>query len=87
MNEIEIVKSLAKSKKMSHAVLAEKIGMATPTGLSNRLQGRSMTVESLLRILDAMDCELIIRNKIGDKESWVVDNTNRKGDTSNETNG
>jgi len=80
MNEIEIVKTLAKNKKMSHAVLAEKMGMATPTGVSNRLQGRSMTVEVLVKMLEAMDCELIIKNKIGDKESWVVVNENRKGD-------
>ena len=80
MNEIEIVRTLLKSKKVSHAVLAQKLGFATPTGVSNRLQGRSMTVEGLVKMLDALDCELIIRNKIGEKETWVVENENRKED-------
>ena len=79
MNEIEIVKHIAKSKKISHALLAEKMGLATPTGVINRLQGRSMTVEVLVKMLEAMDCELIIKNKVGDKESFVVVNENRKG--------
>lgn len=78
MNEIEIVKTLMASKKASCKFLAGKLGFATPSGVGNRLQHRSMTVELLVKILDAMDCELIIRNKVGDKESWVVVNENRK---------
>lgn len=78
MNEIAIVKDLLKIKKVSHAVLAKKMGFATSSGVSNRLQGKSMTVEALVKILDALDCELIIRNKIGDKETWVVGNDGRK---------
>lgn len=78
MNEIEIVKELLNSKNMSFAVLADKMGMATPSGVGNRLQGRSMTVEVLLEMLAAMDCELIIKNKVGDKETYVVQNENRK---------
>lgn len=79
MNEIEIIKKLSQDKKMSYAVIAEKIGFSTPSGVSNRLSGRSMTVEVLIQILEAMDCELIIKNKVGDKEIYSVDNANRKG--------
>lgn len=79
MNEINIVKKLSKDKKMSYAIIADKAGFATPSGVSNRLAGRSMTVEVLIQILEAMDCELIIRNKIGDKETYLVDNDDRKG--------
>ena len=78
MTEIEIVKTLLKSKKMTHALLADKLGMATPSGVSNRLQGKSMTVEVLVKMLDAMDCELVIRNKVGDKESYTVQNEGRE---------
>lgn len=79
MNEIEIVKKLSQDKKMSYALIAEKMGLATPSGVSNRLSGRSMTVEVLIQILEAMDCELVIKNKVGDKETYLVDNENRKG--------
>lgn len=78
MNELEIIKVLLDSKKMSYAHLAEKMGHATHSGVSNRMYGRSVTVEVLLEMLEAMDCELIIKNKVGDKETFVVDNENRR---------
>lgn len=77
MNEIEIVKTMMKTKKASGAVLAEKMGFKTASAVTNRLQSRTMTVEKLIDILDALDCELVIRHKMGDKESFVVDNENR----------
>lgn len=77
MNEIEIVKTMMKTKKASGAVLAEKMGFKTASAVTNRLQSKTMTVEVLLKLLDALDCELVIRHKMGDKESFVVDNENR----------
>ena len=77
MNEIEIVKQMMKTKKASGAVVAEKLGFKTASAVTNRLQSKTMTVEVLVNILEALDCELIIRHKMGDKESFVVDNENR----------
>ena len=77
MNEIEIVKEMMKTKKASGAVLANKMGFNTPSAVTNRLQGKTMTVEVLIKLLDALDCELVIRHKMGDKESFIVDNENR----------
>jgi transcriptional regulator with XRE-family HTH domain len=77
MNEIEIVKALMKAKGVSGAVLAEKLGYKTPSAVTNRLQSKTMTVEVLINLLAAMDCELVIKNKVGGKESFVVENENR----------
>jgi hypothetical protein len=77
MNEIEIVKALMKAKGVSGAVLADKLGYKTPSAVTNRLQSKTMTVEVLISLLGAMDCELIIKNKVGGKESFVVENENR----------
>lgn len=77
MNEIEIVKEMMKVKKASGAVLAKKMGYKTASAVTNRLQSKTMTVEKLVELLAALDCELVIRHKIGDKESFVVDNENR----------
>lgn len=77
MNEIKIVKELMGIKKMSGAVLADKLGYNTPSAVNNRLQSKTMTVEKLLELLGAMDCELVIRNKVGGKETYVVDNEDR----------
>ena len=78
MNEIQIVKALMKAKGISGAVLAEKLGYNTPSAVTNRLQSKTMTVEVLVNLLAAMDCELVIKNKVGGKESFVVENENRR---------
>lgn len=77
MNEIQIVKALMKAKGVSGAVLAEKLGYKTPSAVTNRLQSKTMTVEVLVNLLEAMDCELIIKNKVGGKETFVVVNEDR----------
>lgn len=77
MNEIQVVKELMRAKGMSGAVLADKMGFNTASAVTNRLQSKTMTVEVLIRLLDAMDCELIIKNKVGDKETFVLDNEDR----------
>jgi transcriptional regulator with XRE-family HTH domain len=77
MNEIEIVKTLMKSKGYSGKLLAEKLGYNTPSAVTNRLQGKTVTVEMLIKLLDAMDCELIIKDKAGEKKSFPVENENR----------
>ncbi len=78
MNEIQIVKALMKAKGVSGAVLAEKLGYKTPSAVTNRLQSKTMTVEVLVNLLEAMDCELIIKNKVGGKETFVVVNEDRQ---------
>lgn len=77
MNEIEVVKALMKAKGFSGKTLAEKLGYNTASAVTNRLQSKTMTVEKLIELLDAMDCELVIKNKVGDKESYVLDNDDR----------
>ena len=82
MNEIEIVKTLLNTKGWSFKFLAEKIGKKTGSVVGNRLSGRSMTAEALVEMLDAMDCELVVKPKPGSgiKESFVITNENRKGE-------
>lgn len=80
MNEIKIVGEIMKAKGFSGKTLAEKIKgdkNATASYVTNRLQSKTMTVEKLLELLDALDCELIIKHKVGDKEMYVVDNEER----------
>ena len=77
MNEIEIVKTIMKAKGFSGKTLADKLEYNTPSAVTNRLQSRTMTVEKLLELLGAMDCELIIKDKVGNKDSYIVDNEDR----------
>ena len=77
MNEIEILKQIIKSSNTSYKKLSDALGYKTASGLSNRLMGKTVTVEVLLNILSILDYELIIRNRKDNKESFIIDNTKR----------
>ena len=79
MNEIEIVKALMKEKGKSSAYIAKTLyGDETPASkISNRLQSKTMNVETLIKMLDVLECELVIRDKVGSKQTYVVDNESR----------
>lgn len=78
MNEIDIVKALMKEKGKSSAYIAEELGFKHASAISNRLQSKTMTVEVLLNILSVLDCELIIKDKVGSKGAYTVENENRQ---------
>ena len=69
----EVVAKVMKMRGMSGPVLAEKLGYATTSGVSERIYGKhDMRADTLARFLDALDCELIIKSKVGGKETWVL---------------
>ena len=84
MNEIAIIKELMTKTKTSGATLAKDLGKIGPDGkgqasyVTNRLQSRTMTVEKLVELLDALNCELVIRHTRGDKETYMVTNDDRQ---------
>lgn len=81
MNEIEIVKKIMGDQGYSAKTLAEKIKGekdAFASYVSNRLQSKTMTVEKLLELLNALDCELIIKQKAGSKKTYIVTDEERK---------
>ena len=52
---------------------AEKWGYTSPSGVSKVINREySMKVENLLKFMDAMDCEVVIRSKLADKNEWVI---------------
>ena len=67
----EVIRSIMDSRGFSNSTLAEKMGYKTPTGISERLRG-NMRVDVLLKMLDSMDCELVVRSKLADKSQWVI---------------
>lgn len=73
MNSKSIVKDIMKMRGMTNATLAEKLGYATASAVSERLRGKQdMRVDTLIKFLEAMDCEVVIRSKLSDKSKWTV---------------
>lgn len=74
MNSKKIVKEVMKQRGHTYESLATKLGMKNPSGVSERLRGTTeMRVDTLIKLLAEMDCELVIRSTIPkDKSEWVV---------------
>lgn len=75
----EIVKSIFRDRNVSYLKVAEKLGYKHASAVSNRLDDkRSIQVDTLLDILQELDCELVIRSTTKDKTEWVIDHCNTK---------
>ena len=75
----EIVRGILKDRNVSYAAVAQKLGYKHPSAVSNRLDDkRSLQVDNLINILQALDCELVIRSTTKDKTEWVIDLSDTK---------
>ncbi len=79
MNSKDTVKEIMKIRGHNYRTLAEKLGYtnqngdALASGVSERLRGtQEMRVDTLVKFLEALDCELIIKSKTADKQEWKI---------------
>ena len=73
MNSKQIVREVMKLRGHTYESLASKLGFTKPSGVSERLRGSAeMRVDTLVKMLSEMDCELVIRSNLQDKSEWVV---------------
>ena len=72
MTGIEVVKKIKGLKGVSNSELARRLGYASPSGVRERLertsdrnkeQIRDMTTDTLVKYLDALGYDLIVREK------------------------
>ncbi len=69
----KIIRMIMLLRGYTYVNLADKMGYNTATSISNMVnREKGMRVDNLLRLLDAMDCELVVRSKLADKSEWVV---------------
>lgn len=70
MTANDIIRELKERKGFSNKTLADALGYKTTSGVSERLRG-NMRVDVLAKMLEVMECEIVIRSKSDNKE-WVV---------------
>lgn len=56
----DVIKAIMKSKGLNNIQMSEMLGIKTQS-FSNKLFRDSYTVEELIKILDILDCKLIIQ--------------------------
>ena len=73
MKPNETIKNIMKARGFSNNTLAAKLGKSTASAVSNALSRENgMRIDTFLEMLDAMDCELVVKSKLKDKTEWVV---------------
>ena len=65
MNEIEVIKDIMASStpKVTLDVLRDRLGYKTISGVSERLKGKSIKVDTFVNFLDALGYEVIVQPK------------------------
>lgn len=69
MNEKEIVRDMMKTFGFNQTDLAAKTGYKSAAAISEILNRRGMRVEILQKLVEAMDCTLVIRS---DNHEWTI---------------
>ena len=75
MNSKQIVAEVMNLRGWSQKKLAEKLGYATATGVANRLNGKNtkdLNVDTLVKFLSLMECEVVVRSTTKDKREWKI---------------
>ncbi len=65
MNEIEIIRNIMENStpKVTLDVLRDRMGYKAVSGVSERLRGKSMKVDTYAKFLDALGYEVVIQPK------------------------
>ena len=70
----EAVARVMKLRGMSAPVLAKKLKYATASGVTERLYAKQdIRVDTLVKFLEALDCEVVIKSTLADKTVLVID--------------
>lgn len=79
MNAKNTVKEIMKVRGHNYRTLAEKLGYTNQkgetlaSGVSERLRGaQEMRVDTLVKFLAELDCELVVKSKTADKKEWKI---------------
>ena len=77
MTTTEAIKAIMRTRDYNNETLADKMGYKHASGVSERLRS-DMRTSILLKMLDAMGCELVVRSKLSDKGQWIIDGKSKK---------
>lgn len=70
----DVVRAAMKLRAIGSPTMAKKMGYASAAGIQQRLHGvQDMRVDTLVAMLEALDCEVIVRSKLGDRTKWIID--------------
>ena len=72
MNTDKVIKQIIIFRDSSQAELAEFMGYKSQSNINGLLNRGNMGVDKLVRMVEALDCELVVRDKKGTKQEWII---------------
>lgn len=75
MNEKDIVREVMGIRKWSQADLARESGFKSQSNITGLLNNNKngIRIDNLVKMLNAMGCEVIVRDKMGSGKEWKVE--------------
>ena len=75
MNEKQIIREAMKVRGLTQAMLADAAGMKGQSNVSEVLRGQTTKTQTLVKLLDAMGFDLIVKDRNGSnrENSWRVE--------------
>lgn len=70
---------IMKLKGFTYAIISEKAGYKSHSGVSERIRQGNMKIDTLIRLAKTMDYEVVLRSKLKDKTEWVITDESSKG--------
>lgn len=73
MNIVEIIKAAMRERKMPNKVLGEKLGYKGASTVSQILSRPDLRISTIVKMLNAMDYDIVIRSRLTDKTEYKVE--------------
>ena len=75
MNEKQVVREVMKLRGWSQPKLADEVGGWSQSNVSGLLNNNKngIRMDNLFKMLNAMGCEIVVRDKMGSKKEWIID--------------
>lgn len=74
MTEKQVIRELMSIRGWSQQKLAEESGFKSYSNIGGLLNhsSKGIRVDNVVRLVEAMGCELVVRDKMGSKKEWVI---------------
>lgn len=72
MNISKFVKMKITEREINQAVLAQRAGFKNQSNVAMMLKVNNMRLNNVFSLLDALDCELVVRDKVTGEEKTIT---------------
>lgn len=75
MTEKDVVRKVMEVRGWKQPELAKKAGFASQSNITGFLNNNTNGIrfDNLFKMLNAMGCEIVVRDAMGTKKEWIID--------------